>query len=60
MFSKPADEVIFAEESIENNFDNLPEEDWLKKALRKAIADIKENIFCGKNIRKDWSNNRIF
>ena len=35
MLSMPADGVIFAEESIEEEFNSLPEEDWLKKALLK-------------------------
>ena len=34
------------------DFNALEENDWLKKALRKAIADLKENIFCGEHIKK--------
>jgi len=47
-----ADGVIFADKNIENDFNYLPEDDWLKKALKKAIEDLKENVFCGENISK--------
>ncbi|MFA5723533.1 MAG: hypothetical protein WC979_04720 [Candidatus Pacearchaeota archaeon] len=50
---KPANEVIFADSKIEEDFNSLNEEDWLKKALRRAIADFKENTFCGERIKKD-------
>lgn len=50
---KPADKVIFADERVERDFNNLKEEDWLKKALRKAINDFKENAFYGERIRKE-------
>lgn len=51
--SKPADRVKFADSKVEENFNSLKEEDWLKKALRKAISDFKENAFCGERIRKE-------
>lgn len=51
--SKPADKVIFADEKIEEAFNKLPEDDWLKRAINKAIADFKQNIFCGERIKKD-------
>lgn len=51
--SKPADKVIFADEKVEKNFNFLKEEDWLKKALKRAIEDFKENAFCGERIRKE-------
>jgi hypothetical protein len=50
---KPADKVMFAEEKIEDEFNSLDEEDWLKKALRRAIADFKQNAFCGERIKKE-------
>ena len=50
---KPADKVIFANERIEKDFNSLPEDDWLKKALRRAIADFKENAFCGERIKRE-------
>lgn len=50
---KPADRVKFAEQKIEDEFNSLNEENWLKKALRRAIADFKENAFCGERIKKE-------
>ncbi|MBS3094237.1 hypothetical protein J4474_01090 [Candidatus Pacearchaeota archaeon] len=52
-FAKPSDEVTFIDEKTENAFDSLSEEDWLKKSIRKAIANLKENAFCGEKIRKE-------
>ena len=49
---KRADGVIFADEKLEKAFESLSEEDWLKKALRKAIEDLKENVFAGESISK--------
>jgi|SRR3989344_4824665 len=49
---KPADNVIFADERIEKKFNSLKDEDWLKKAILKAISDFKENAFCGERIKK--------
>lgn len=50
---KPADEVIFADEKLEQTFNSLKENDWRKKALNKAISDLKENAFSGEAIRKE-------
>jgi hypothetical protein len=50
---KPADRVIFADERVEKDFNSLDKESWLKKALRKAIDDFKENAFCGERIKKE-------
>ncbi|MGD9275663.1 MAG: hypothetical protein PVJ67_00660 [Candidatus Pacearchaeota archaeon] len=50
---KRADGVIFASDRIEESFNSLPENDWLKKAIKKAIENLKENVFCGERIRKE-------
>ena len=50
---KPADSIIFADSKIEKDFNSLSEDDWLKKALRGAIDDFKENAFCGERIKKE-------
>jgi len=49
---KPAEGVIFANGRIEEEFNKLPLDNWLKKALLKAIGDLKENIFVGRSIPK--------
>tara|TARA_Y100000310_G_scaffold291251_1_gene319091 strand:+ start:459 stop:791 length:333 start_codon:yes stop_codon:yes gene_type:complete len=52
MLSKPADKVIFTDNDLENSFLSLSEEDILKKAIKRTIIRLKENIFAGKNIPK--------
>ena len=52
-FTKPAKGVIFANEKLEQEFNSLPEDDWLKKAIKRAINDFKENVFCGERIKKE-------
>ena len=49
---KRADGVIFADDKLENAFNSIPEDDWLKKALRKSIQDLKTNVFSGERIPK--------
>ncbi len=51
-FIKPANNVVFIEQKIEEHFNSLNEDDWLKKALKRSIQNLKENIFCGENIPK--------
>ena len=50
---KPADGVTFAEDELENAFNSLAENSPLKNSINKAIADLKENIFCGEQIKKE-------
>lgn len=49
---KPADGVIFADDKFEKEFNFLPGDNWLKKALLKCINDLKENVFAGEHIPK--------
>lgn len=49
---KPADGVVFADDKIENAYNSLDDGDWLKKAVKKAIDGLKENIFSGESIPK--------
>jgi len=50
---KPAKAVIFLDENLEKAFNSLPEDDILKKSIKRAIFDLKENAFCGERIRKE-------
>ncbi|MBU0760433.1 MAG: hypothetical protein KJ600_04725 [Nanoarchaeota archaeon] len=52
MFRKPADGVVFADDKIEGAFNSLREDDWLKRAIQRAIDDLKINVFCGERIPK--------
>ncbi len=47
-----SEKVIFVDETLENSFNELSEKEPLKKALIKAIKEIKENVFCGRNVKK--------
>ena len=50
MLRKPADGVVFADDKIERAYNSLDDNDWLKKAVKKAIDNLKENIFSGERI----------
>lgn len=50
---KPANGVVFAEDELEKAFNLLSEDSPLKKSIRKAISDLKENVFCGEQIKKE-------
>ncbi|MBS3074339.1 hypothetical protein J4447_02670 [Candidatus Pacearchaeota archaeon] len=52
MFVKKPDKVIFINDFLEESFNKLQDNNWLKKSLRKAIEDFKENAFCGERIHK--------
>lgn len=53
MLVKPSDKVIFVDDKLEEAFNSLDEEDWLKKSIKKAIVKLKENAFCGERIKKE-------
>ena len=47
-----AEKVVFVDNSLEEAFRNLSEKDSIKKALKKAIKNIQEDVFCGRNVKK--------
>lgn len=47
------EKVIFVDENLEDSFNELSEKDPIKKALKKAIRDIQNNAFCGRNVKKN-------
>lgn len=47
------EKVIFVDESLEESFNELNDSDPLKKGLIRAIKDIQENAFCGRNVKKN-------
>ncbi|MAG01855.1 hypothetical protein CMI42_00820 [Candidatus Pacearchaeota archaeon] len=49
---EPADEIIFANPRFENEYAALHEEDWLRKALNRALERLKGNVLCGERISK--------
>jgi Txe/YoeB family toxin of Txe-Axe toxin-antitoxin module len=50
---KLSDEIIFADNKVEEAFNSLKENDWLKKAIQRAIINLKQNAFTGEKIRND-------
>ena len=50
---KPANGVVFAEISLVKTFYELAENNPLKKSIRKAIDNLKKNVFAGENIPKN-------
>jgi Txe/YoeB family toxin of Txe-Axe toxin-antitoxin module len=45
--------VIFADESLKNSYEELDKaEDRLAKEIKKALNDIQNNVFIGRNVRK--------
>lgn len=50
---KTADGVVFADDKIEKAYNSLDDGDWLKKAIKKAMDNLKENVFFGERIPKE-------
>ncbi len=50
---KPANSIVFADDKLEETFNSLKDDDWLKKAIQKTINNLKENAFCGERIKKE-------
>jgi len=46
------EKVVFIDESLENSFDELKDNDPIKKSLKKAIRTIQEDAFAGRNVKK--------
>ncbi len=44
--------VVFIDQRLEKSFLSLREDDFIKKAIIKAIKDLRENAFAGINVPK--------
>src|SRR3989344_4445533 len=49
---KKPSKVVFISDELEEGYDSLKEDDFLKKAMRRAIQDLRENAFCGIQVPK--------
>jgi len=49
----------FIDNSLEKAFNTIDNNDPTKKALIRAIKDIKENCYCGRNVRKKLIPRRL-
>ncbi len=47
-----ASKVVFISEELEDSFNSLPEDDFVKKSIAKAIGDLRQNAFTGIHIPK--------
>ena len=47
-----ASKVVFISDDLEKSFDELPEDDFLKKSIRQAIKNLRENAFYGIHVPK--------
>ena len=46
------EKVVFFDGSLENSFNELNDIDPVKKGLIRAIRDIQQNSFVGRNVKK--------
>ena len=53
MFRKPANGVVFANNELERAFNSLSLNSPLRNSMTQAIQKIKDNAFCGEQIRKE-------
>ena len=44
--------VKFISQELEETFESLQEKDFIKKSIRRAIEDLKQNAFCGIQVPK--------
>ena len=47
------EKVVFVDGSLEKSFNELNEEDPIKKALIRAIKTLQEDAFSGRNVKKN-------
>ena len=48
---KPS-KVIFISDELEDNYNSLSEDDFVKKSIVKAVKDLKSNAFAGIHVPK--------
>jgi len=53
------EKVVFVDDELEKSFNSLNENDPIKKSLSRAIKNIQEDAFCGRNVKKELIPNKI-
>ncbi len=48
---KPS-KVVFISDELEDSFNSLPEDDFVKKSMIRAIKDLRQNAFAGIHVPK--------
>lgn len=49
---KKPSKVVFINDRLEKSFNSLKEDDPIRKAIVKAVRELKQNAFCGIQIPK--------
>ena len=44
--------VVFISDELEDSFNSLPDDDFVKKSIVKAVRDLKQNAFAGIHVPK--------
>lgn len=47
-----ASSIVFVDDFLAKKFNSMPEDDPIKKGIRRAFDSIRENVFCGRNVKK--------
>ncbi len=47
------DKVVFVDAELEESFNELSNDDMIKKGIIRAIKAIQENFSCGRNVKKE-------
>ena len=47
------EKVVFQDPELQRVYDELKDDDPVKKGLKKAIQDLREDAFCGRNVKKN-------
>ncbi|OIO80815.1 hypothetical protein AUJ84_02410 [Candidatus Pacearchaeota archaeon CG1_02_32_132] len=46
------DKVVFVDSDLEASFNDMPDNDPIKKGIVRAIKSIQEDFSCGRNVKK--------
>ena len=53
------DKVVFIDQELENSFNEMQDNDPIKKGIVRAIGFMKEDFSCGRNVKKELIPKRI-
>ena len=45
--------IIFLDDELQRSYDSLKDDDPIKKGIKKALKEISENAFCGRNVKRE-------
>jgi hypothetical protein len=47
-----ASKVVFIDDSLQRSFNQVPNNDPIKSAMKRAFNNIEKDVFCGRNVKK--------